>query len=65
MFIRNENFKQYINAYPVVSILIAINLVVYIIRLIRLPLIRKQQHYLIPAQLIMDLQRNQLLLLMD
>ena len=34
MFIRNENFKQYINAYPVVSILIAINLVVYIIRLI-------------------------------
>ena len=34
MFIRNENFKQYINAYPVVSILIAINLVIYIIGLI-------------------------------
>ena len=34
MFIRNENFKQYINAYPVVSILIAINLVVYIVTLL-------------------------------
>ena len=34
MFIRNENFKQYINAYPVVSILIAINLVVYIMTLL-------------------------------
>ena len=34
MFIRNENFKQYINAYPVVSILIAINLVIYIMTLL-------------------------------
>lgn len=34
MFIRNENFKQYINAYPVVSILIATNLVVYIMTLL-------------------------------
>lgn len=31
MFLRNENFKQYINAYPVVSILLAINLLVFII----------------------------------
>ena len=34
MFIRNENFKQYIHAYPVVSILIAINLVAYITTLL-------------------------------
>ncbi|MGM9948974.1 MAG: rhomboid family intramembrane serine protease [Lysinibacillus sp.] len=34
MFIRNENFKQYINAYPVVSTLITINLAVYIMTLI-------------------------------
>ena len=34
MFIRNENFKQYINAYPVVSTLITINLAIYIMTLI-------------------------------
>lgn len=34
MFLRNENFKQYINAYPVVSILLAINLIVFVITLI-------------------------------
>lgn len=34
MFIRNENFKQYINAYPVVSILIAINFLIHIFTLI-------------------------------
>ena len=34
MFIRNENFKQYIHAYPVVSILITINLVAYIMTLL-------------------------------
>lgn len=34
MFIRNENFKQYINAYPIVSTLITINLAVYIMTLI-------------------------------
>lgn len=30
MFIRNENFKQYISAYPIVSSIIAINLIIYI-----------------------------------
>lgn len=44
MFIRNENFKQYINAYPVVSILIAINLVIYIMTL--LPLLGDKIFYL-------------------
>jgi rhomboid protease GluP len=34
MFIRNENFKQYINAYPVVATLITINLAVFIMTLI-------------------------------
>lgn len=34
MFIRRENFKQYIRLYPVVSSLIAINLVVYLLTLI-------------------------------
>lgn len=31
MFIRRENFKQFLKLYPTVSILIALNLVVYII----------------------------------
>lgn len=34
MFIRTENFKQYINAYPIVSCIIAINLFVYIMTLL-------------------------------
>ena len=34
MFIRRENFKQYISYYPVVSTLLAINIVVYLITLI-------------------------------
>ncbi|MEK4701420.1 rhomboid family intramembrane serine protease [Solibacillus sp. FSL R7-0668] len=34
MFIRRESFKQYIRLYPVVSSLIAINLVVYLLTLI-------------------------------
>lgn len=34
MFIRNENFKQYINAYPVVAALITINLAIFIMTLI-------------------------------
>ncbi|HEY4624229.1 MAG TPA: rhomboid family intramembrane serine protease [Solibacillus sp.] len=34
MFIRRENFKQYIRLYPVVSSLIAINLIVYLLTLI-------------------------------
>lgn len=34
MFIRRENFKQYITLYPVVSSIIAINLVVYVLTLI-------------------------------
>lgn len=34
MFIRNENFKQYINTYPIVSLLITINLAVFIMTLI-------------------------------
>lgn len=34
VFLRNENFKQYTNAYPVVSILLAINLIVFIITLV-------------------------------
>lgn len=34
MFIRRENFKQYIKLYPIVSSIIAINLIVFIITLI-------------------------------
>jgi len=34
MFIRRENFKQYISYYPVVSTLLAINIIVYLITLI-------------------------------
>ncbi|MBD8033795.1 MULTISPECIES: rhomboid family intramembrane serine protease [Solibacillus] len=34
MFIRRENFKQYITLYPVVSSIIAINLIVYILTLV-------------------------------
>ncbi|ATP42044.1 rhomboid family intramembrane serine protease [Solibacillus sp. R5-41] len=34
MFIRRENFKQYIKLYPVVSSIIAINFIVFIITLI-------------------------------
>jgi rhomboid protease GluP len=34
MFIRRENFKQYLSYYPVVSTLLAINLIVYLITLI-------------------------------
>lgn len=34
MFIRNENFKQYINAYPAVATLITINLAIFIMTLI-------------------------------
>ncbi len=34
MFIRRENFKQYISFYPVVSTLLAINIIVYFITLI-------------------------------
>ena len=34
MFIRRENFKQYITLYPVVSSIIAINLIVYLLTLI-------------------------------
>ena len=33
MFIRRENFKQFIKFYPVVSIIIAINLFFYILTL--------------------------------
>ena len=44
MFIRNENFKQYIHAYPVVSTLIAINLVAYMMTLI--PLLGDRIFYL-------------------
>ncbi|HEY4532332.1 MAG TPA: rhomboid family intramembrane serine protease, partial [Kurthia sp.] len=31
MFIRRENFKQYITLYPVVSSIIAINLIVFVL----------------------------------
>ncbi|CAM5216519.1 Rhomboid protease GluP OS=Ureibacillus acetophenoni OX=614649 GN=SAMN05877842_111142 PE=3 SV=1 [Ureibacillus acetophenoni] len=31
MFIRRENFKQFIKFYPVVSFIIAINLIIYIL----------------------------------
>lgn len=34
MFIRRENFKQYISYYPVVSALLAINIIVYFITMI-------------------------------
>ena len=34
MFIRRENFKQYITLYPVVSSIIALNLVIYLLTLI-------------------------------
>ena len=34
MFIRRENFKQYISLYPVVSTLLAINIIVYLITLL-------------------------------
>ncbi|MGN7479630.1 rhomboid family intramembrane serine protease [Solibacillus silvestris] len=34
MFIRRENFKQYITSYPVVSSIIAINLIVFVLTLI-------------------------------
>ena len=34
MFIRRENFKQYITLYPVVSSIIAINLIVFVLTLI-------------------------------
>ena len=34
MFIRRENFKQYVSYYPVVSTLLAINLIVYLITII-------------------------------
>ena len=34
MFIRRENFKQYITLYPVVSSIIAINFIVYLLTLI-------------------------------
>lgn len=34
MFIRRENLKQYVKLYPIVSILIAINLIVYVITLL-------------------------------
>ncbi|RKJ44101.1 rhomboid family intramembrane serine protease, partial [Butyricicoccus sp. 1XD8-22] len=34
MFIRRESFKQYIKLYPVVSSIIAINLIVYILMLL-------------------------------
>ena len=34
MFVRRENFKQYISYYPVVSTLLAINIIVYLITLI-------------------------------
>ncbi|MFF5996262.1 rhomboid family intramembrane serine protease [Lysinibacillus sp. KU-BSD001] len=34
MFIRNENFKQYIHRYPVVSTLLTVNLAIYILTLI-------------------------------
>jgi rhomboid protease GluP len=34
MFIRRENFKQYITLYPVVSSIIALNLVIYLFTLI-------------------------------
>ncbi|MEG0471765.1 MAG: rhomboid family intramembrane serine protease [Solibacillus sp.] len=34
MFIRRENFKQYIKLYPIVSAIIAINFIVFIITLI-------------------------------
>lgn len=40
MFIRNENFKQYINAYPLVATLITINLAIFIMTLI--PNLRKE-----------------------
>ena len=31
MFIRTESFKQYLRMYPVVSTLIALNLLVYVL----------------------------------
>lgn len=34
MFIRRENFKQYITLYPVVSSIIAINLIIFILTLV-------------------------------
>ena len=34
MFIRRENFKQYITLYPVVSSIIALNLVIYLLTLV-------------------------------
>ncbi|MBB5149843.1 MULTISPECIES: rhomboid family intramembrane serine protease [Ureibacillus] len=34
MFVRRENFRQYIKFYPVVSTIIALNLIVYILTLI-------------------------------
>lgn len=34
MFIRNENFKQFISLYPIVSIIIGVNIFVFLLRLI-------------------------------
>lgn len=34
MFIRRENFKQYITLYPIVSSIIALNLIIYLLTLI-------------------------------
>ena len=34
MFIRRENFKQYVTLYPVITTLLAINIIVYFITLL-------------------------------
>lgn len=34
MFIRTENFKQFLKLYPIVSTIIAINFIVYIITML-------------------------------
>lgn len=31
MFTRRENFKQYINFYPIVSTLLALNIIIYLV----------------------------------
>ena len=45
MFVRRENFRQYIKFYPVVSTIIALNLIVYILTLI--PIIGDKIQYVI------------------
>ncbi len=49
MFIRRENFKQFIKLYPVVSLIIAINFIIYILTI---PSEMKDIHYLTMVQVL-------------